>query len=1196
MKKLFKLTNIITLIITLATIFINLIVVTVPAAKAAGTIPPKTQRIGPKTITSDPRISTPGVYWYQLDAGNFRADYSGGYKIVDWNRSCENPRPVDSEIPDEVDMSKWPAERWVDDRGIEINGANVQNIRLHRVDYINAPSYKPADSKPTIISEKKARINSITGQSYTPTYLEEFMKRPNGCPKMIVEYDTPVRITWAGDIYEEKEIDVNPDSTIGVGQKKQLNASVRTKDWGSDTWGIWYDVKSRNETTWISEDESIATVSSTGQVTGVSPGTVKIRAIWDNGTYRISDDATITVTAEPGLTVDSHEFCTSEGAASYQLEAHLTKSDGRTYDLTSHPKLTWSSSNPSVATVDQSGMVTSKGTVGTTTITAHFYDPDQNIDETGTSTVTVKDCGSGGGGDDGGGGAPGCTFVIGPPSKGTVISNSQLNPSASGMLRADNRGAEKFNVEQGIPTSESLYANVFGMNYLFSSKWANMTGQVTYTVTVKKTYHKTWTIPGRPSSGPGDPGVPPQPMERDVTVTKNMTVIRDYSYWQIDNLEVYKIDKATVSNYALGGYGGTVTLNPNGYTPPTLISENNDSVNSHVHPQPCSGVDLGTQTVPGGATEPPTPVEDSLFQSRAESAVKENKVNNDKVIFNGSTIMDSAQHDKTAPTPGAIPQPTTIGPNVLYQGGYVISKTLVNKANQPTTGKIYYTLIPGNIKGGADKNFDINGMNSITVHTPVVDYSYVSNDSAFNQKTNPNYSRNAFVLDRPITVTIPTTGQHNNYLGYGNRDYAKYTKDRQVQFEFGVFTRPNDNSSYIPPGTWISFPQGQDTMVFYMPVWIDEGDYNVYTRAIAENAPANFTTETNANLNWQNHVATRTLPVEVIGRVYDFRITDIGDFNWQKVFRIAPGSSTPSGVMYPVGDKGIDGTPNGFSFPYELPIRRGSHPYSEYKNVAIKTGYHFKFDLKTKGNMFGQYDSIRIKPSFYFVDMNGNRQPVDLYYHDPNAGKYFIKVGSSADVQKRNVTLDDRLRNVPQQTINNTASTLAKLFGSVPSWWKPQKPTYVGGYDVELITAPLRTFIGGFDVPNGVDPYRKNAAVQQWYGEYSLPAQVYAVPRGTNLAEYGRTHRLNDNAPIFLKKGFIIVNFDIETIRNGDLNNPHLQYIRTGIPEANQWRREGFNYQITDPYGMRVNLIDGDVVFYHADKSSSDDFGESGTH
>lgn len=554
---------------------------------------------------------------------------------------------------------------------------------------------------------------------------------------------------------------------------------------------------------------------------------------------------------------------------------------------------------------------------------------------------------------DGGGGTdPGdCSCVIGPPSKGTVIPGGQMNASAIGILRADNRGSEIFNVDQGIPTSESLFANVFGMNYLFQSKWAKMTGQVTYKVTVTKVYHKTWTIPGKPPSGPKDPGVPDKPMEKDVTVTKDITVKRDYSYWIIDNLEVYKLDKSTVSNYALGGYGGTITLNPNGYNSPTLDSDNDDSVNSHVHPQPCSSVDLGTENVPGGTTEPDTPLQDSLFQSSAEDAVKEVKVNNDKVVFNGSTIMDNSQVDKAAPTPGAIPQPTTIGQNVLYKSGNVISNTLVNKANQPTTGKIFYALVPGNIKGGSNKNFDVKGMNKVTVHTPVVDYGYVSDDAEHNQKTKPNYNRDAFILDRPFTVSIPTTGQHQNYKNYGNRDYRKWTKDRQVQFEFGVLSKPNDNSSYIPPGTWVSFPDGVDTLTFYMPVWVDEGDYKVYTRAIAENAPSGFTTATEANLDWQNHVATRTIEVEVIGRLYDFRVTDIVDYNWETVFRTASGSNTPTSVKYPVGDKGIDGEPNGFVFPYELPIRRGSHPNPQYKNVAVKTGYHFKFDLKSKGNM-----------------------------------------------------------------------------------------------------------------------------------------------------------------------------------------------------------------------------------------------------
>lgn len=219
-----------------------------------------------------------------------------------------------------------------------------------------------------------------------------------------------------------------------------------------------------------------------------------------------------------------------------------------------------------------------------------------------------------------------------------------------------------------------------------------------------------------------------------------------------------------------------------------------------------------------------------------------------------------------------------------------------------------------------------------------------------------------------------------------------------------------------------------------------------------------------------------------------------------------------------------------------------------------------------------------------------------------------MKVGSDTDTEKRYVTLDSRLRNIPKQTIISSAGTLYDLFAASSGWnmtrdqyianyaKSAQKPTYIGGYSLELITSPLRTLIGGRDVPSGVSGPRKDAAIQQWHGEYSLPAAPYVVQKGFDLAEYGRTNKLDEKSDIFLKKGFIIVNFDIETIRNGDTSRPHLQYINTGIARANQWRREGFNYSITDPYGLTVNLLDGDVVFYNADKSSKDDFGNSGTH
>src|SRR5690606_24643167 len=113
---------------------------------------------------------------------------------------------------------------------------------------------------------------------------------------------------------------------------------------------------------------------------------------------------------------------------------------------------------------------------------------------------------------------------------------------------------------------------------------------------------------------------------------------------------------------------------------------------------------------------------------------------------------------------------------------------------------------------------------------------------------------------------------------------------------------------------------------------------------------------------------------------------------------------------------------------------------------------------------------------------------------------------------------------------------------------------------------------------------------------YSLPADLYAVKAGTNVAEYGRTHRgLTDKSPIFLKNGYIVVNFNMETVREGQATDPHLQYIHG--PLVNQWHQmEGFARSVQDPFGVTYRLQDGDVVLYHAGLSSRDDFRSMVTH
>lgn len=872
---------------------------------------------------------------------------------------------------------------------------------------------------------------------------------------------------------------------------------------------------------------------------------------------------------------------------------------GNYINVTNRPETKFSTDRQAVATVDENTGVVTGVSVGTATISARWQSADGKYNIVASARVTVTD-------QDvppnpippGGGSCPPPSHS--GPTRGSQVNAEVMNPSATGVIKADSRGSERFDVLQGIPTSESLYTNAFGQSYIFQHSFVQMAGSYTYSVEVQKTYVLEWTETeeGEPEEEGGEPETIETPMTEEVTVVETVQVERPYSYWLIDNLEIYGVERATMSNYALPG--GSVTMNPTGYTPPTVDAANNDNHDDHVQVPDCENVDLGVETISGGDSRPDVPSED--FSGQAQDAVGEVQVRNDKVVFNGSQIMNDSWSGQNAPTPGRIPDPTVIGENVLYSPNNMISSSLLNRANTSSSGTIFYNLIQG-IKGGSPKQFPINGINTVTVHTPTVNYSSVSDDREHNQKTNPNYNRSALILERPFIVTIPTSGQHRNIPGYGNRDYAKYIRDKQVLFPFDVYN--GTQTQFIPANTWISIPVSQIDTTFYLPVWVNEGNYEVLFRSFAENSPSSgFTTQPNANLDLTHHVSTQTIPVEVIGRVYDFRITDIADYNWEDVFRIQKGSATHTGAYYWVQDRSIDGAPRGNTSPYMLPILPGSHPSSGKKNISVKTGYHFKFDLKTKGNMFGRDDAIHITPTFYFVSRDGSRrQEVDLYYHTNE--RLFVRIGGPEDTERRHVTLNTRLRNVPQQEMIDAAHYVYDHYANtnlprsqfVEQYLKDAaKPTWVGKYDWMLLPYQVRTFIGPNHVPSGASatPQRANASIQTWYGEYSLPAAAYAVPKGTNIAEYGRTNRLTDKSPIFLRDGYIIVNFDIETIRNKDLLNPHLQYMHG--PLNNQWRKEGYKGQVTDSFGNRFQLLDGDVIFYHGDQSSYDDFGSSVTH
>ncbi len=785
---------------------------------------------------------------------------------------------------------------------------------------------------------------------------------------------------------------------------------------------------------------------------------------------------------------------------------------------------------------------------------------------------------------------------------GRVIEGENMNPQASAVIKADQRDLEIFDVLQGIPTSESLYGNVLANSYLHQYKFQEKVGTCTYKLKILETYNLSWTEQKLNPNAP--PATLPDPKTDTDYKTYDVTVTRNFSYWVVDKLGVYQIDSAELKNYAF--QGESIMIHPAGYTPPNVVLDRKAKYDEFKGP---FNLDAGSKPVggPGYTSRPPLPDNQGAIQAFAEAQIRQVNVNNDKLTFNGQVIMNDAVIIRKTPDPQRLPEPQIISRDVLYSPNHMIPMTKTNRMAAASMGTITYKSVSANYNAPAGDTYPIPIINPVTVHTPVVNYSSASDDAAHNQKTNPSYSRMAFILDRPFTITVPTSGQHQNYPGYGNRDYAKYFRSKEVYFPFDTYS--SDKSIFYPKGTWITIPVGQIVTEFFLPVWVDEGDYTVTFRNTAENAPGIQPTQQDANFDLINHVASDTVDVEVIGRLYDFHITDIADYNWEMVFRTQEDSAVHTGNTYWTGLNGIDGAARGNTPPFTLPILPGSNPLEGMKNITVKTGYHIKFDLKTKGNMFGKTDGIRITPSFTFVSKDGKTQtPVDLYYNDDH--RTFIKVGSPEDTEERYIILNDRLRNVPEEELTDTARykydhyyTFAEMNGVnrdmfisdyIHRFTKEKTP--IGGFDLLLLPEQVRTLIGPkANLPGSVDFARANAAVQKWYGHYTLPGDPYVVVKGTNLAEYGRTHGgLTKRDPIFLRDGYIILNFNIESIQEGNLNVPHLQYINA--PLMNQWTLEGFKRNVQDSWKNTFTLRDGDIVFYNADKSYKDDFQAEVNH
>ncbi|HEX8211290.1 MAG TPA: Ig-like domain-containing protein [Longimicrobium sp.] len=159
-----------------------------------------------------------------------------------------------------------------------------------------------------------------------------------------------------------------PSSGMRVGQTMQLAATAR------DAAG---NALSGRSFAWSSTSEAIASVSSGGMVTSTAPGTVTIRATADGKTGEV----TLTITPRPiGSVTVSPQAASIIAGTTQQLTAAVFDTAGG--PLADRP-VTWTSSDPAVATVAANGMVSAIRAGGPVTITATAEG------KSGTAAITV---------------------------------------------------------------------------------------------------------------------------------------------------------------------------------------------------------------------------------------------------------------------------------------------------------------------------------------------------------------------------------------------------------------------------------------------------------------------------------------------------------------------------------------------------------------------------------------------------------------------------------------------------------------------------------------------------------------------------------------------------------------------------------------------------------------------------------------
>jgi trimeric autotransporter adhesin len=170
-------------------------------------------------------------------------------------------------------------------------------------------------------------------------------------------------------------LSVSPTGPFVKPQATQQFSATAT--FGNNTMGDATD-----KVTWTSSSTGVATISTAGLATGVAVGTTTITAksgsVSANTVLTVSNRTVTGIAVSPATATINFSF---GGQTQQAFTAQATFDDGSGMNVTTLAG--WTSSNTSVATINNNGVATAV-TTGTVTITASYGG------KTGTATLTVQ--------------------------------------------------------------------------------------------------------------------------------------------------------------------------------------------------------------------------------------------------------------------------------------------------------------------------------------------------------------------------------------------------------------------------------------------------------------------------------------------------------------------------------------------------------------------------------------------------------------------------------------------------------------------------------------------------------------------------------------------------------------------------------------------------------------------------------------